>query len=238
MLSKNIDSVYAKLDSMGHVYNTFIERQARMELGLSSCILGLGIAIKTGLYREVMYKDTLGGFDKKLQAEIVKRVKQLAFAEDALVYDEKVTEGNAFERQRTRWIYTYFKYFPDNWSLFINGLRNLNFNRIYFGFNAMRPPLFITIGLAIIFMVSVFFLDPFISLLWAGIILLFSLTFILIVLTQSRQKGMGKVFFYLPALVFRQLKGFLRIKKAKTDFLKTEHSKIVYIDDILSNEIL
>ncbi|MFL5788068.1 MAG: glycosyltransferase, partial [Flavisolibacter sp.] len=104
MLSKNTDTVYAKLDSIGHIYNTFMERQIKMELGLSSAILGLGIALERKLYDEIFYKDTLGGFDKKLQAELLKRIPQIGFAENAIVYDEKVESGKALEKQRTRWI--------------------------------------------------------------------------------------------------------------------------------------
>ncbi len=100
MLSKNTDTIFAKLDSIGHIYNTFVERQSKMELGLSSSILGLGIAIETDLYRQVMYKDGLGGFDKKLQADIIRTIPQLAFAEDAIVYDEKVNSGSTLEKQR------------------------------------------------------------------------------------------------------------------------------------------
>jgi cellulose synthase/poly-beta-1,6-N-acetylglucosamine synthase-like glycosyltransferase len=238
MLSKNTDTTFARLDSIGHIYNTFVERQSKMELGLSSSILGLGIAIETDLYRQVMYKDALGGFDKKLQADIIKAIPQLGFAEDAIVYDEKVDDGHTMEKQRTRWIYTYFKYFSINWQLFITGFRRLSFNLIFFGFNLLRPPLFIKLGLAFICMVADFFIDPFLSLAWAALIFLFTITFILIVLTQSRQRGMYKAFLYLPVLVFRQLRALLKIKKAGKEFLKTEHVRIVYIEDLLKNEIL
>ncbi len=63
MLSKNTSTIYSRLDSLGHVYHTFLERKMRMELGLSSHILGLGIAVDCNLYQEIMYKDRLGGFD-------------------------------------------------------------------------------------------------------------------------------------------------------------------------------
>jgi cellulose synthase/poly-beta-1,6-N-acetylglucosamine synthase-like glycosyltransferase len=237
MLSKNNDSVFARLDSMGHVYNNFVERQAKMELGLSSSILGLGIAIQTDLYRQVMYKDNLGGFDKKLQADIIAAIPQLAFAEDAIVYDEKVEDGDALEKQRTRWIYTYFKYFPVNWSLFTKGLKKMNFNLSFFGFNALRPPLFITVGLAIIFCATGFFISPFVSLAWGIILILFILAFVLIVITQQRQKGTARALLFIPVIVLRQLKAFLKIKKAGREFLKTDHLKIIYIDELLKNEV-
>jgi cellulose synthase/poly-beta-1,6-N-acetylglucosamine synthase-like glycosyltransferase len=236
MLSKNTETVYARLDSIGHIYNTFVERQSRMELGLSSSILGLGIAIDTNLYKQVMYKDALGGFDKKLQADIIRTIPQLGFAKDAIVYDEKVDDGDTLERQRTRWIYTYFKYFPVNWKLFTTGLQQFSFNKMFFAFTTLRPPLFITVALAFLFLVAGFFIHPLMGLLWLGIITTFVVTFILIILTQSLQKGMGQALLYIPVIVLRQIKALLKIKTAGKDFLKTEHTKVVYIDDILKNE--
>lgn len=236
MLSKNTETIYSRLDSIGHIYNTFTERQARMELGLSSCILGLGIAIDTKLYKKVMYKDELGGFDKKLQADLIDNTQQLAFAKEAIVYDEKVDDGNTLERQRTRWIYTYFKYFKINFRLFLRGLMQLNFNKVYFAFSALRPPLFITLALAFVLTIIDFFINPLTGFIFTGIIFLFALSFVLIVLTQSRQKGMAEALLYIPVIVFRQISAFLKLKKAKSDFLKTEHTKVLYIDDVLRNE--
>lgn len=238
MLSKNTDTVYARLDSIGHIYNTFVERQGKMDRKLSSSILGLGISLETSLYRQVMYKDALGGFDKKLQADIVKTIPQLAFAADAIVYDEKVDDGNALEKQRTRWIYTYFKYFPINWSLFKTGIQKGNFNLLFFGFTALRPPLFIMLGMAFIFLLLGIIFHPLMAWAWAAILLIYILSFVLIVLTQSRQKGMGSALLYIPVMVLRQISALLKIKRATKNFLKTEHIQVVYIEDLLKNENL
>jgi cellulose synthase/poly-beta-1,6-N-acetylglucosamine synthase-like glycosyltransferase len=237
MLSKNIDSTYARLDSIGHIYNTFLERQMRMELNLSACILGLGIAIDTRLYHEIMYRNTLGGFDKKLQADIVKSIPQLAFAKEAIVYDEKVEDGQTLEKQRTRWIFAFFQYFGVNWDIFLTGLKRFDFKLMYFGFILLRPPLFIVVGLAFLFAGINFFIHPFISMLWLLTLFLFALGFVLIIATQSRQKGMTATLLHVPLVVVRQAKAMLRMNKAAKNFLKTEHSKVVYIDELLKNEL-
>lgn len=236
MLSKNTSTVYARLDSMGHIYHTFLERQMRMELGLSSHILGLGIAVECELYKEIMYKDRLGGFDKKLQADIVKKIPQLAYAEEAIVYDEKVDDGKTLEKQRTRWLFTYFHYFKANWDLFITGLKRFNFNLIYFGFIVLRPPLIMVVGAALFFTLINLFVDPVYSLIWAGIFLTYILSFIIIIITQSKQKGIASALLFIPAFIIRQTKALLKIKSASKSFLKTEHTKVLYIEDILRNE--
>jgi len=233
MLSKNSDTVFAKVDSIGWVFNTFVERDARMKFGLSSSISGNGIAIKTKLYAEVMYQDSLGGFDKRLQAYLVKKVDTIAFANDVIVYDEKVNDGKSFETQRTRWLYSYFKYFNDSLDLFFYGIKTFSFNKAFFGFSSMRPPLFITLGISFLFIIINVFINPINSIIWAILILVFSLSFIVIALTQGYQKGMGSAILHLPNVVFIQVRAFLQMGKAGKSFLKTEHKEILYIEDML-----
>ncbi len=237
MLSKNIDSTYAKLDSVGHIYHTFLERQIKMDLGLTSAILGLGIAIDLDLYNEIMYTSKLGGFDKKLQVQLAKKLPTIAFAEDAIVYDEKVDDGAALEKQRTRWIFTYFTYFKDSFSLFANGLSTLHPGRLLLGLNMLRPPLFLTIALAFIMLVISFFVQPVLGFIWVVILILFAINFVLIIVTQSKQQGMARALIHTPKMVMRQFASLLKIKRANKNFLKTEHRKIIYIEDLLKNEL-
>jgi cellulose synthase/poly-beta-1,6-N-acetylglucosamine synthase-like glycosyltransferase len=237
MLSKNTGSKYAKLDSMGHIYNTFLEREMRMELNLSSCILGLGIAIETKLYKEIMYNNILGGFDKKLQADLVKAIPQLAFARESIVYDEKVEDGRTLEKQRTRWLFTYFNYFKVNWDIIKTALKRLDGKLLYFGFIMLRPPLILLVGLAFLLSLCNYFINPLFSIIWLLIVLQFALSFILIIATQSKQKGMTRALLHVPLVLLRQSRAIFNMKKAATGFLKTEHSKIVYIEELLKDEL-
>ena len=236
MLSKNIDSTYAKLDSVGHIYHTFLERQIKMDLGLTSAILGLGIAIDLNLYNEIMYTNQLGGFDKKLQVQLAKKLSTIAFAQDAIVYDEKVDDGEALEKQRTRWIFTYFTYFGDSLKLFADGIIKFHPGRLLLGFNMLRPPLFLTLALALLMAIISFFVRPVIGFAWLIIMFLFAVNFILIITTQSKQEGMVRALIHTPKMILRQSASLLKIKKANKDFLKTEHRKIIYIEDLLRNE--
>jgi len=236
MLSKNTKSTYSKLDSVGHIYYTFTERKVKMDLGLHSAILGLGIAIETKLYKDIRYKDTIGGFDKKLQSQLATKVKQIAFAEDAIVYDEKIEEGDALEKQRTRWIFTYFKHFGDSWTLFIAGLSSFSISRILLGSSMLRPPMFLLFFLAFIFLILSSLINTALFYGWIILLIVYSLNFILIIASQSKQKGMLQSLIFIPLMITRQLKSLFKIKSAKSDFLKTEHQHIIYIEELLKNE--
>ncbi|MFT3980375.1 MAG: glycosyltransferase family 2 protein [Ferruginibacter sp.] len=237
MLSKNTDTTFSQLDSVGHIYYTFFERKSKMALGLTSSILGLGIALEYSLYKQMNYQNTIGGFDKKLQAKMAMTVKQIAFADDVIVYDEKVDDGAVMETQRIRWIWSYFAHFNDSWKLTIHGFKTMNMGRILLGIAMLRPPMIILIGLLFVLMIISFFVNPVLLYGWAAVILIFVLTFVLTVATQSYQKGMLQSLRFIPLLLVTQFRSLLKLKKAKHNFLKTEHKKVIYIDDLLKNEL-
>lgn len=231
-ISKSLNSGMSKVETLGWVFTTFIERASRMMLGLSSTVSGNGIAIKTELYKDINYEDSLGGFDKRLQTFLTMKLNEIAFAKDAIVFEEKTNDSGSFEKQRTRWIYSYFKYFNDNWLIFKEGVKKIDFNKLFFGFSAMRPPLFLTVGVSVIFMAINFFIDPYISFIWFLILSVFVFTFIGIATTQGYQRGLNKAIFLLPNIVLLQFKALFQIGKAKKSFLKTAHNEVLYIDQI------
>jgi cellulose synthase/poly-beta-1,6-N-acetylglucosamine synthase-like glycosyltransferase len=230
---KNTDTIYARMDAIGDMYNFFLDREARMRLGISSSIWGSGVAIESDLYNEVQYTNFLGGFDKKMQAHLVQRVERMMFAPDAVLYDEKITSGQSLETQRTRWIFAYFKYFRDSWAIFWNGIKRGNFNLIYFGFITLRPPLFIVLGAAFVITAINYFISTTMFVTWLLLLLSFVLSFIGIVALKGKSLKYVQALFMIPVFVLRQVMALFKIKKAGKSFLKTQHTELVFIDDLL-----
>jgi cellulose synthase/poly-beta-1,6-N-acetylglucosamine synthase-like glycosyltransferase len=234
---KNTDTVYARMDAIGDLYNFFLDREARMRLGISSSIWGSGVAIDYDLYNEVEYTSFLGGFDKKMQAHLVQRVPRMMFAPEAILYDEKVASGKSLETQRTRWIFAYFKYFKDSWAIFRNGIKRGNFNLIYFGFITLRPPLFIVLGAALLITVINYFVSTTLFVTWLLLLLSFVLSFVGIVLLKGKNAKYLYALLLIPVFVLRQVAALLKIKRANKAFLKTQHTKLVFIDDLLKRNV-
>lgn len=230
---KNTDSVYARMDAIGDMVNFFLDREIRMRLNLSATIWGSGVAMDRVLYEAIDYKDALGGFDRKLQSHLVQQVDRIAFAPEAILFDEKISSGKSLENQRTRWINAYFKYFKEGFSIFATGVRKMNFNLIYFGFTNMRPPLFLVLGASLLITVINYFVGSPYFQIWLAILSSFILSFIAIVAVKSKDARFIRTIFVLPAFVFRQMIALLKLGKAKKSFLKTQHTKLVYIDDLI-----
>ncbi|WP_295124192.1 glycosyltransferase [uncultured Chitinophaga sp.] len=240
MLPKNTDTLYARMDASGNHYCNFIDRQMRMELGLSSHIWGLGIVMDVELYKTILYQNfpgtfsKLGGFDKKMQADIVNNVDVLAYATEAIVYDEKIEDGAALQKQRTRWINAYFTSMQYAVKVLWNGLSRFNFNNTFFGINLFRPPLFMMMGAAGLFMIANLFISLPWAIFWAAAIFTFVITFFSIVVVMSKDAAIFKAMFHLPFFVLRQVKAFLKVTDANKDFLRTNNTKVVYIEEILN----
>lgn len=228
---KNQNTDFAILDSIGDVFHNFLDRKARMKLGLSSHIFGLGIAMDIDLYKKIIYQSHLGGFDKKIQADIILNGEKIAFAQKAYVYDEKIKDGQALRRQRTRWINSYFKYFKNTLQVLGYGFRTLNFDAISFGINLLRPPLFLLVFSGLVLTITSYFINISLFYIWCTILTLFFISFILIVSEDLTEKKWTRLF-KIPLFAFYLFQAFFKINRANKSFLKTEHHEIVFIDDL------
>jgi len=238
ILPKNTDTTFARLDTINDQYYNFIDRWSPSQLNLSAHIAGRGTVTDLKLYKSVSYKNFFGGFDKKLQCDLASQTI-IAYASEAKLFDEKVSDGNSMQRQRTRWINAYFRYFSEARKIFLKGLLSGNFRLMFFGYNNMRPPLFIQLLLSFLCIgICAFLLQPFLWV-WAAVIGVYILSFLYIVIFKNSvltAKQSAITMFKIPLFVSRQIKALLNIQSANKQFLQTNNYKAVFIDDILVSE--
>lgn len=111
-VAKNLNTRFAVLDGISEEVNNHIYRKGHRILGLSSGLIGSGMAFEYSMYKEVMKTiDAIGGFDKESELKLLKNKVKIEYAEDALVYDEKVESSEVFGNQRRRWISAQIHYF-------------------------------------------------------------------------------------------------------------------------------
>ncbi len=235
---KNIDGPYARIDGLGNTLSNFTDREMRSLLRLSSCVWGCGISVERSIYSKIAFDDKskTGGFDKHMQADIAKNVPRIAYAQKALFYDEKVADGQNFERQRIRWIAAYFRFIPAALDVWVNGLKKGNFNLMFFGYNLLRLPYFLLVLLGATFTITDWIIDPRIGHAWLLVLSLFSLSFVLVVLRENTLPSVLKSICYVPLIFYHQLRALFKIKTAKTSMLKTENHRVMYIDEILDRD--
>lgn len=241
--AKNLDSMYAALDGLGEYYYDFIARQVPFSVGSSSTIAGSGMSIKTDVYRnnidhqlEVFALEGINvSEDKALQLELVLGGHRIAYASNAILFDEKVSDASQVSRQRTRWLNSYFRHVKDVLPVIKAGFVNRNWNIFYFGLNVLMPPLVILLGLSFfIFLLGLFFL-PIVSILLVIGGLFFILNFLVSLKMNHAPPEIWNVLPGIPFFIANQILSILKIRKANKDFMQTTHSAHLTIDEVWEN---
>ena len=145
-VAKNLDTSFAILDACSEGINNNIFRRGANALGLSSSVIGSGMAFEFETVKKVLSEiNAVGGFDKPMQLKIVQQRIRIEYLEDALVFDEKVDSSQAFRQQRKRWVSSQFIYLkrfflPSLGQLFRG---NLSYFNLAMGNNLVLPRAFL-----------------------------------------------------------------------------------------------
>lgn len=224
-MAKNMDSTIACLDAARDIYYHFYDGKLLFNLNSSATLSGSGMAFTTKLYKSCLGSLNIkgAGFDKVLQAEIVKRNLRIAFSEHALVYDEKTSQSTQLVNQRARWINTWFKYFKFGFEILSKGIKNRSTNQMLFGLVLLRPPLFIFILLSGLFMFINLFVSGIAVGIWFIAFLLFLVGFLLALKQSSADERIYQSLKSIPTFIFFQLKSLLKSKNANRTSIATTH---------------
>jgi cellulose synthase/poly-beta-1,6-N-acetylglucosamine synthase-like glycosyltransferase len=232
---KNENNQMAVLDGLSETINNYIFRQGNSALGLSSSLNGSGMFFEYRTFKQILGKmDSIGGFDRELEYRLIERNRPVYYAQNVIVYDEKVDNPEVFERQRKRWISSQFYYLN---KFFKRGIQNLfrgNFN--YFNATVLRNiqlPRLLNLGLlSIVTIVSILFsqfatVKPYtwILLLAANIIAM-----MMAVPSKFYNRQLFKSALMVPSIFIRMLLLMFKLKGANKTFIHTPHGQVQTTD--------
>ncbi|MEO6548036.1 MAG: glycosyltransferase family 2 protein [Ferruginibacter sp.] len=234
-MAKNLNTTYACLDAARDIYYHYYDGKLLFNAGSSATLAGSGMAFTTSLYKQCLeHQDITGaGFDKVLQYEIVKNGRRIAFAPNALVFDEKTTNPDQLVKQRSRWINTWFRYFGFGFKLLGIGLVKFDWNNMLFGLTLLRPPLFIFLLLSVFFMAVNIILSPIVAALWLLGILLFIAGFFIALSHAETDQRIYRSLSNIPKFIFYQVKSLIKTRKANSYSVATRH---IYTEDIKASQ--
>jgi cellulose synthase/poly-beta-1,6-N-acetylglucosamine synthase-like glycosyltransferase len=231
--AKNMNTSLAILDAVSEEINNHIFRRGHRAVGLSSAIIGSGMAFEYDFFKNLMSTvKAIGGFDKEIELKLLKEGYTIEYLEDAYVYDEKVQRAEAFANQRRRWLSAQYLYlstdiFPSFKAMITKG------NIEYFNkaFQFAQPPRILLLGL-VMFLTMFYSLLNYIleissiySYIWIGIFVICIFSFVCAV---PRKMYTWKTLFALTSLLngLRLMIGSLiRIKGANRHFIHTKHGE-------------
>jgi cellulose synthase/poly-beta-1,6-N-acetylglucosamine synthase-like glycosyltransferase len=233
--AKNLNANFAILDAMSEEINNHIFRKGHRAIGLSSALIGSGMALDYHLFKSTMATVDSVGEDKEVELKIIRNRHKIEYIHNALIFDEKTSKSDVFVNQRRRWIAAQLGYFRSN---FFDGLWQLitKANVDYFDkvIQMIMPPRIILAGvLFLITLISLIF--NILSINWISKIfysdyqfwgLLFGLTALSLFISIPKKFYNKQTFVALlniPHGFILMLISLFRIKGASNKFLHTTH---------------
>jgi cellulose synthase/poly-beta-1,6-N-acetylglucosamine synthase-like glycosyltransferase len=221
----NSETSIAMLDAISEEINNHIFRKAQRVFNLSAAIIGSGMALDYQLFKAVMLRiDAVGGFDKEMGLLLTGDKISVAYAEEALMYDEKVSKPDNFKNQRKRWLSAQFSLFGRYWKtglseLFKHGNRD-HFNEIY---QLSILPRVLMLGIMPM-MLALSFLGAGPSWhWWLGATALCYLAIIIAIPPAFFNKKLLNAVLRLPFIFFTMFALLFKLKGANKKFIHTAH---------------
>jgi cellulose synthase/poly-beta-1,6-N-acetylglucosamine synthase-like glycosyltransferase len=225
--AKNLDSPFAVLDACNEEINNSFFRQGPASLGMSSALIGSGMAFEFRYLKELLA--TIGetaGEDKELEFRILRDRVRIGYLPEAYVYDEKIPNAAVFTTQRTRWLALQLDFLRQ---YFFAGWRELLKGNVEFFNKAMQTllmPRLLLLGLlGAIFLLSMvlspWLLSPWV---WAGLLGGTSLALLLALPGRLYSRPVAQAIWHLPLALGAMMLAILQLKKAKSSFLPTPHT--------------
>ncbi len=232
--AKNMDTALAILDAASEEINNHIFRKGHRVLGLSSAIIGSGMAFNYDFFKTMMSSVTaIGGFDKEIELKMLKGRHKIEYLHDALVYDEKVQKAEVFSNQRRRWLSAQLHYFRQDIGSSVKALITKG-NIDYFdkAIQFIQPPRILLLGavlaISALFVITnyIFGVSIWYNLMWLKLAGLCVFAFLFSVPLSFYNMATLKAMLSLPKGMLLMLGSLLKIKGANKQFIHTKHSAV------------
>ena len=230
--AKNNDNDIAALDGLSEEINNSIFRKGHNRIGMSSALIGSGMCFNYEWFKEnVMHLDSAVE-DRELEALLMKQGIYIRYAEDIYVMDEKVSNGDNFQRQRLRWMTGQVQAFIRMLPYIPKAIITANINYIDKTIQQALIPrsilLILTPLLALIFTIFEhfsFFNFHFSIIKWYIILIALILTILIAIPAPLRTRALFFKIATLPKLVWKMIVNILKIDHKNTTFIHTTHDK-------------
>lgn len=102
--AKNSNNSIAALDGISEEINNSLFRRGHSRLGLSAGLIGSGMCFDYELFAKDVMQLSSAVEDRELEGLLARQGVHIHYSDDIMVYDEKVSSSENFQRQRLRWM--------------------------------------------------------------------------------------------------------------------------------------
>lgn len=224
--AKNKNTDFAILDGISEEINNHIFRIGHRAMGLSSALIGSGMAFEYHYYKKMMFGNSeMGGEDREAELRILKDRLIIEYVANADIFDEKVQNPEVFAKQRTRWIAGQFYFFKLHGLEGIKQLFKGNFDFFNKVLQTLIPPRAIMIGaIPILALLSYLFNLNISAICWFAVLFILGAAFSLAIPRKFYNADLWKALLQLPAAIVHMCLGILNITKAHKTNFHTPHT--------------
>ena len=222
---KNENTSIAIWDGLSEEINNTIFRKGRVNVGISSSLIGSGMVFDLGWLKTHMRKCETFAEDKELEIFLAAQNIFVDYADNIYVYDEKTSRQEVMARQRSRWFHAQLVAF----GLILKHFNKHSLNRNYMDklFQWIPFPRILKILIPVFFMLIWSIQDIHLAYKWLALITGGALTYWLAIPRKMHTRKLYRNLSKLPFLFFILTKGyiasFIRIKNKDTSFQNTPH---------------
>jgi cellulose synthase/poly-beta-1,6-N-acetylglucosamine synthase-like glycosyltransferase len=231
--AKNLHTPLAVLDAISEEINNHLFRKGHVATGLSAAIIGSGMAFRYGYFRELLSESkAVGGFDKEVELEMLKNGFHIGYRDDAVVYDEKTSNGRDFTNQRRRWLSAQITYFRKDAANAVSLLlRRGNIDYFDKVVQFIQPPRILLLGTILLFSGVFIAADllighPALWMLWMILAAVCIASFMISIPARFYSRNTMAALRMLPAGMILMMKSLLKIRGANRQFLHTPHTSL------------
>jgi cellulose synthase/poly-beta-1,6-N-acetylglucosamine synthase-like glycosyltransferase len=231
--AKNKNTPVALLDAMSEEININLFRRGPAAAGLSAAPIGSGMAFKTALIRDIFSSERIldnPGEDREIDMQLMQRNIRMEFLDDALVYDEKVSSAQVFEKQRVRWLEAQVNHVRRFFDADMKkAQRTFLFYNKFFQ-NLLLPrvlTLVVFLILILTLLVQLLFRVPLLQpapVIWIAMMVLYFLTLFISIPRSFYSMATIRALSRVPVLMLSMLRAVTQIKKKRTEFIHTPKS--------------
>lgn len=221
----NAQNSIALMDSLSEAANTEMLCKGANRLGFSSKLSGSGMVFDYGLFQSLIFDlEAIGGFDKELEIALTQRKEYIHYADDIVVYDEKVAHPQAFAKQRGRWLQAQYTFFYKSIAPAIRGLAQGKLDHFHKVMQLALPPRVLApIALFLVGSISFLFgLSLLLTISILGIVLTLG-SYLLVLPIPLLFKNGIRIIVSIPSLTLAAIKALTFMKASKQRFLHTQH---------------
>lgn len=220
--AKNFNTNFALLDGISEEINNHIFRKGHRAIGLSSALIGSGMAFEYNLFKKYMKEIKTSGEDKELEFNFLKDGYYFEYLDDAVVLDEKTQKSDAFVKQRSRWLANQFLQAQLHFFISIIALLKGNFDFFDKAIQHFLLPRILLLGTTFLICIILIIFNYTFAFLWLICFLIILLSLLISVPKRFINTKTLIAILSLPKSYISMILSMLQMKGATKNFVVTE----------------